>query len=551
MSRDASKSGKDVLLFDTQYARYIKKEVTENLPSEIAGKYEIVDCLASGAAAETFRARAINSGITTILKITNISGDEIRREDTVLRELDHPHIPKLIESIADHDKLYVVREYFDGQSLAELISAGRIFSYAETFDIVQKLCDIFIYLHSRPQPIIYRDLKPQNIIITADAGVKLVDFDIARKYNTSANTDTQYYGTKEYSPPEQFGYAQTDARTDVYALGVLIVKMLTGSTDVNGIRNIGSTPLQKLLIKSTQFSPKDRFANMIALKKQLESVRKKSLRRTKRTVCVTLIAAACLAAAFLAGMFFERYAVSPTLTAISSPATVSFESALVDQAVRLALNKGPEEPIYSAELDAVEIVQIWGNDVYASGQTLRLAYAPGFSDVRVYFGDYNGESRPVRRGGITSLEELARLKNLKQLDIVMQQITDISPLQGLPLERLNLAGNRITDLSAIENMQTLVELNINYNPVSDISPLSTLYYLIALDASDTLIEDVTPLAGLYHLQYLYINDAQIKDVSALADLELVNCFLENNKIQDVSPLEGTENLNVEGNPLEE
>lgn len=551
MNMDASKSEKDGLLFNTQYISYIKQEVIENLPSEIAKTYDIVDCLSAGAVSETFRARAINSGIMTILKVTNISGDEIRREDTLLTELDHPHIPKLIESIADQDKLYVVREYFDGQSLDELLSAGRIFSYAETFDIAQKLCDIFIYLHSRPQPIIYRDLKPQNIIITAEADVKLVDFDIARKYCVSADTDTQYYGTKEYSPPEQFGYAQTDARTDVYALGVLIVYMLTGSTDLNDIRNIGNTSLQKLLVKSTQFSPKDRFANMMALKKQLESVRKKLQRRTKKTVCVTLIAVACLAAAFLVGMFFERYSVFSTLNVISSTTTVSFESALIDQAVRFALNKGTEEPIYSAELDAVEVVQIWGNDVYASGHTLRLAYAPGFSDVRVYFGNYNGESRPVRRGGITSLEELARLKNLKQLDIVMQQITDISPLKGLPLERLNIAGNRITDLSAIENMHTLVELNIDYNPVSDILPLSTLYYLVSLDASDTLIEDVTALAGLYYLKFLYINDAHIKDVSALADLELVNCFLENNKIKDVSPHEGTENLNVEGNPIKE
>ena len=547
---DELKIKNDAHDFNTQYNAYIQRETT--LPDILAQEYNVVSCLVSSNHSEIFKIHSKLDGEIYLLKITDDSIVNERREDDILRELNHHLIPKLIVSRNQDGKRYIVREYFEGQTLADIVTQGRLFTNTETTSIALQLCDILEYLHNRPKPIIYRDLKPQNIIISSDGIVKLIDFDIARRYDASVDTDTQYYGTKEFSPPEQFGYAQTDARTDVYALGVLMVYMLTGSADLNRISFIENKLLRKIITICTQFAPKDRYLNMHVLKKNLELARKSSRTvRTRHIAGAALLSVVCLTAGFFAGLYFVKIDGTSSAEVYSANAIVKFESPLIDQAVRRALDKASADSIYYYELAEVENIRIWGDDVYESSQTLYLGYDKGLTNVQVYFGGYDGESRPVERGGITSLEEISLLKNLKELDMVMQGITDLSPLEGLPLEKLNIAGNQVSDLSPLGKMDTLVYLNLDYNPVADIFPLSSLIYLVNLSASDTLVEDVSPLGGLYYLEYLYINNARIKNVSALAELELTNCFLQNNQIEDTSMLSVSEILNADGNPATE
>ena len=90
-----------------------------------------------------------------------------------------------------------------------------------------KLAEILIYLHSRTPPVIHRDIKPENVIITEEKEPVLIDFDIARTFKTAEETDTVFFGTKGYAPPEQYGFAQTDCRSDIYAFGVLLRFLLT------------------------------------------------------------------------------------------------------------------------------------------------------------------------------------------------------------------------------------------------------------------------------------------------------------------------------------
>ena len=545
---DAEQLKTDAHEFDTQYSAYIHNETA--LPDVLAAKYDLVTCLASAEHADTYEAKSKTDGKRYILKIMYSQNRQVRREDDILKELDHPHIPKLIESMQENGTLYIVREFFEGRTLSAAIASGRRFTDAETVDIAKKLCDILSYLHDRPQPVIYRDLKPQNIIISQDGDIKLVDFDIARKYDAAVGSDTQYYGTKEYAAPEQFGYAQTDARTDIYALGVLMMYMLTRSWDLNNINAIKNKQLKTIATACTQFAPKDRYPSIKTLKKQLMRAQKMSLgRRLKRMTATGVLCVVCLAAGFFAGLYYHE-AGQPSANVYSANAVVTFESTLIDQAVRLALGKTTDDPIYYYELAEVESIRIWGGDIYRNDQPLILGYDAGFTDVRVFFGGYDSDSQPVERGDISSLEEIALLKNLKQLELVMQNVTDLSPLVGLPLERVNIAGNQVSDLSPLSDTGTLVYLNIDYNPVVDISPLMSKTYLIELSASDTLIEDVSPLRALYHMEYLYLNNARIKDVSPLANLDLTNCFLENNQITDVSMVTASGNLSTTGNPIE-
>ena len=547
MSGDSEKISNDIRLFEAQYISQLQFEIGFRFPDFILDKYQIIACLSSRKESETYTVVGKFSGETYILKVLPAEKGAARREDEVLRELAHPHIPRLIDTVQTGSKVYVVRQYFEGYPLSASLSGGRTYTIAETLDIALKLCGILEYLHGRPCPIIYRDIKPQNIIVSPEGDVKLIDFDIARQFDSSATSDTQYYGTREYSPPEQYGFAQTDARTDVYALGMLMIHMLTGSPDQMRLSRINDAFLRRILKTCTEFAPKDRFAEIRTLAGKLEAIKRKSVRRVGRLMLLVLTIAVCLGAGFWFGVYMERNRVIPEIITYSADSTIVFESDLIDEAVRMALDKTHDESIYYRELAQVVAIRIWGQSVHPGEQDLTLGYDPGFTDVAAYVGDYSGERLPVSRGDIQSLEEIGLLSNLKELDMVMEQISDISPLKGLPLERLNLAGNRITDLSPLVGMNTLVSLNIDYNPVSDLAPVGSLHYLNELNASDTLIEDVSPLGELYYLDYLYINNARVKDVTPLRNLELINCFLQNNEIQDISPLH-VENLHVEGNP---
>ena len=267
----------DAALFKKQYSSFIKNDVQIHLPEMIRKNYKVISCICASEKSETYEVLRNKDDKLYILKIISADDDSLSYEDDVLKRLDHPDIPKLIESVRENAKRYIVRQYFPGYPLSHPLSCGRKFKINETLDVAQKLCDILQYLHSRPEPIIYRDIKPQNIVIAPEGGVKLVDFDIARLYDISADTDTVYYGTREYSPPEQFGYSQTDARTDIYAMGVLMIHMLTGRPDIGAIADMEDGTLRKILRRCTQFAPKERFHNMPSLKKSLEVSCKKTV----------------------------------------------------------------------------------------------------------------------------------------------------------------------------------------------------------------------------------------------------------------------------------
>jgi serine/threonine-protein kinase len=135
--------------------------------------------------------------------------------------------------VTDHfeqdGKAYLVMEYVSGETLLSYLQReGLPQPPARVFEWVRQLCDALEYLHTQQPPIIFRDLKPANIMLTPQGQVKLIDFGIARLFKPGQAKDTQAFGTVGYSAPEQYGRGQTDARSDVYALGVLVHQLLTG-----------------------------------------------------------------------------------------------------------------------------------------------------------------------------------------------------------------------------------------------------------------------------------------------------------------------------------
>ena len=152
-----------------------------------------------------------------------------RQEADMLALLDHPNLPKVTDYFTEAGNQYLVMEYVQGSTLEKKLEQTRgplpepvVRKYAD------QLCDVLGYLHRRQPPIVFRDLKPANIMVQTDGRLRLIDFGIARHFKPGKSKDTQAMGTPGYAAPEQYGKGQSDSRTDVYALGATLHHMLTG-----------------------------------------------------------------------------------------------------------------------------------------------------------------------------------------------------------------------------------------------------------------------------------------------------------------------------------
>lgn len=197
---------------------------------------------------------------------------EFRREAALLARLSHPNLPRVIDRFEEDGKQFLVMEYVAGQTLRHaLIARGGRAEVAEVYQWAEQLCAVLAYLHAQEPPIIYRDLKPSNVMLRTDGRVALIDFGIARFYKPGKSSDTAIYGTLGYAAPEQYGEGQTDQRSDIYALGVLLCHALTGydvaSTpfrlpDLSRLRPDIPIALANLISRATALEPDDRFASV-------------------------------------------------------------------------------------------------------------------------------------------------------------------------------------------------------------------------------------------------------------------------------------------------
>ena len=180
-----------------------------------------------------------------------------------LRSLFHPNIANVYEVFKNKTGVMVLEEYIDGQTISEYL-ADSLYSPDGVKAVIRSLCDALDFLHSHK--IIHKDIKPENVMIDNNGNVKLIDFDAARVYKHYQSKDTQIIGTTGYAAPEQYGINQTDERTDIYALGVLMNVMLTGEVPE---RKLYNGKLKKVIVKCTQTIPDNRYQNVKKLKRNL------------------------------------------------------------------------------------------------------------------------------------------------------------------------------------------------------------------------------------------------------------------------------------------
>lgn len=255
----------------------------------IDNKYEILTEIGRGGMSVVYLAmdRRLNKqwAVKEIKKQVNDRNNEVIvqsliAEANLIKKLDHPALPRIVDIIDNGITIYVVMDYIEGKSLDIYIQEFGAQEQEQVIDWAKQLCEALTYLHSRTPPIIYRDMKPANIMLKPEGALKLIDFGIAREYKEQNIADTISLGTKGYAAPEQFGgQGQTDARTDIYSLGVTLYHLVTGKSpteppyEIYPVRywnpNL-SSGLEKIIQKCVQLNPDDRYQNCQELLYDLE-----------------------------------------------------------------------------------------------------------------------------------------------------------------------------------------------------------------------------------------------------------------------------------------
>ncbi len=258
--------------------------------SVIDGKYELLKQIGKGGMSVVYLAMDKRLNKQWAVKIIARQGigknnevviNTVPDDAELMKKLDHPAIPRIVDIIdnADNPEIYIVMDYVEGESLDKVLNEFGAQSQETVIDWAKQICDTLGYLHSQKPPIIYRDMKPANIMLKPEGNLKIIDFGISREYKEQNLADTTVLGTRGYAPPEQYGSRQTDARSDIYALGMTMHHLVTGidprpkSYEYFPIRQWNpalSGGLERIIDKCTALDPEDRYQNCNELMYALE-----------------------------------------------------------------------------------------------------------------------------------------------------------------------------------------------------------------------------------------------------------------------------------------
>ncbi len=300
------------------------------------GTYRILDVLGKGGSGTVYLARHERGGRLWAVKEMADENNRLIMEAELLKKLHHPGLPVVGDVLGQNGVLYLVMDYIEGRSLKEILDLEKTCSQEQAVDWGLQLCAVLSYLHTRTPAVIYRDMKPSNVMQREDGSLVLVDFGTAREQKEEADGDTVWLGTRGYAAPEQYGgYGQTGPQTDVYGLGAVLYHLLTGYNPadppyrflpVRSIRPELSGGLEKILQCCTREDPAKRYSSCKELAWALEHYREldeEYIRQRKRKKKIFTICAAVTAMSFagsLAMDFLEQRAVADTYQARISEA---------------------------------------------------------------------------------------------------------------------------------------------------------------------------------------------------------------------------------------
>lgn len=256
--------------------------------SLVDGKYKILNEIGRGGMSVVYMAINEKANKTWAVKEVRKDGvldfESVKQglvaETDILTKLNHPHLPSIIDVIDADESFIIIMDYIEGNDLQKTLDEYGAQPQEIVIDWAKQLCDVLGYLHSRQPAIIYRDMKPKNVMLKPDGNVALIDFGTAREYKEKKIEDTICLGTYGYAAPEQSGgMGQTDARTDIYCLGATLYHLVTGCNpslppyEIKLIREINpnlSSGLEKIIEKCTQRDPNLRYQTAAELMYALE-----------------------------------------------------------------------------------------------------------------------------------------------------------------------------------------------------------------------------------------------------------------------------------------
>ena len=280
----------------------------------IDGKYEILSEVGRGGMSVVYLAMDKRLNKQWAIKEFRKDKDDdskqraleaLLREANLMKKLDHPTLPRITDIIEDAQTVYVIMDYIEGESLNKVLDAYGPQPQEAVIEWAKQLCDVLDYLHTQDPPVIYRDMKPANIMLKPNGTVQLIDFGIAREYKEGQVGDTESLGTRGYAAPEMFSQdLQSDARSDIYCLGVTLYHLVTGKSpaeppyEIYPIRHWNpnlSSALEWVIEKCTQLNPNDRFQSCAEITYVLENLSTFDdavIRKRKRKLRVFLATAA-------------------------------------------------------------------------------------------------------------------------------------------------------------------------------------------------------------------------------------------------------------------
>ena len=482
------------------------------LPEDMQEHWTVYECLKESEDSSTFLVKETATGILCVLKWgRNRQAEFLRNEMEIMKKMADRKlsgIPKAYRIFEENGEVYLVREYIEGMSLAQMVLQKGGISEAEICRISRKICQTAEQFQNPNEPMIHRDIKPENIVVTPGGEVVFIDFGTMRSYKKDGSRDTFVVGTRGTAAPEQYGYTQTDQRTDVYAIGQTMLYMVSESYEMNQLSECAvSRRMKKIIEKACSFEPDKRYGDAAQLRRAVEKCQANNRKKVykKAGAVLGLIAAGYILAIFSPdGTVIENKRIETAEQSAAEEqiqAEITFREELIEEAVRKELGLSKTDKITASMLENVRKLRIVGKEI--------------LDDEDTFWGegrhvDGKDSSFGSVRGNITDLSDLAQMVNLEELALCNQKIEDISGLKELPLKKLYLSKNMITDFSVLLNLIDLDTLCIMENPAENLSVIGECTGILRLNIQGMNLTDIDFLKNL-SLDYLDMSNVEVEN----------------------------------------
>ena len=482
------------------------------LPEDMQEHWTVYECLKESEDSSTFLVKETATGILCVLKWgRNRQAEFLRNEMEIMKKMADRKlsgIPKAYRIFEENGEVYLVREYIEGMSLAQMVLQKGGISEAEIYRISRKICQTAEQFQNPDEPMIHRDIKPENIVVTPGGEVVFIDFGTMRSYKKDGSRDTFVVGTRGTAAPEQYGYTQTDQRTDVYAIGQTMLYMVSESYEMNQLSECAvSRRMKKIIEKACSFEPDKRYGDAAQLRRAVEKCQANNRKKVykKAGAVFGLIAAGYILAIFSPdGTVIENKRIETAEQSAAEEqiqAEITFREELIEEAVRKELGLSKTDKITASMLENVRKLRIVGKEILDDEDTF---WGEG------HHVDGKDSSFGSVRGNITDISDLAQMVNLEELALCNQKIEDISGLKELPLKKLYLSKNMITDFSVLLNLIDLDTLCIMENPAENLSVIGECTGILRLNIQGMNLTDIDFLKNL-SLDYLDMSNVEVEN----------------------------------------